>query len=541
MKTMGTFDSSTRRPEDEGQGKKIAKGAASKVDSQSSKRGVTSAPAREGVQIRMGTELKDTEAQHLETMHVEIKANLQQIADAAPACTNMADAMSYLYSRIDLEKDRSKETVKHAYKLDRMRAILAELGDPHNEIRTVHVAGTKGKGSTCEMIAAGLEGCGYTIGIYTSPHLLDIRERIRINRRMVTEADFVRLTNEVGKAAHAVHVQWGTATFFELTTAMAFVHFAQQAVDLGVIEVGLGGLLDCTNVITPEVAAVATIGWDHMEILGDSLEKIAIQKAGIFKPGVPALAILQDEGILRSMGEYAKQIGAQFQVVGKDIDFTSRFEFAKADAPPQARVSLLTENSEYDYVPVPLPGEHMALNCGLALAVIDKLSERGFLCPEDRVAAGLERVKLAARFEVLAGSPRILLDGAHNPESIRALMKTIGQYLQYDSLIVVFGCAADKDIEPMLRAISMAADKVIFTRASGNQRAASPESLAKGYRQIDDKPAMVAETLTQALEMAKRSSASGDVVCITGSFYLVGEFKQWLAQQAAKRAASGRR
>ncbi|MFN0012543.1 MAG: bifunctional folylpolyglutamate synthase/dihydrofolate synthase [Phycisphaerales bacterium] len=468
-----------------------------------------------------------------------------------PPINTPETARHYLLARTDLERIAPTPATRDQYKLDRMVAILEALDNPQDSVRCIHVAGTKGKGSVCEMVAACLEASGYAVGLYTSPHLLDMRERVRINRKPVSESEFVALTKRVAKAAASVAPTMGEATFFELLTAIGFLHFAEQAVDVAVIEVGLGGRLDCTNVITPEVAAIATIGLDHTQILGDKIEEIAAQKAGIFKPGVPALVIQQDAKVLNVFRQVAQEVGAPLQVVGNDIEFSYRFEWASgggaearggrgAGAGGQcARVNLTTERSNYEHVPVPLKGEHQALNCGLALAILDKLSERGFACPEAKVLRGLESVSLPGRFEMALQSPRLLLDVAHNPDSMRALMKTIGACLQYDSLIVVFGCAADKDVNAMLRSLAAGADKVIFTRATGNARAMDPADLQQRYSELGGKMSQATATLREALDLAGRAVGRGDLICVAGSFYLVGETKRLLAEAAARRAAAG--
>ncbi|MBL8765038.1 MAG: bifunctional folylpolyglutamate synthase/dihydrofolate synthase [Phycisphaerae bacterium] len=450
-----------------------------------------------------------------------------------------AQALAYLARRTDFERQNPVRIGPDAFKLDRMRALLEALGNPQDGVRCVHVAGTKGKGSTCEMAASCLEGCGYTVGIYTSPHLLDVRERIRINRERIAEPDFGRACGAVAAAAERIARKHGEATFFEVLTAMGLLHFAEQAVDVAVIEVGLGGRLDSTNVIVPEVAAVTSISLDHTQLLGDTVEKIAVEKAGIFKPGVPALTIQQDKGVVEAMRGVAERVGAPFQVVGgagSDIDFSFRFEY-QAGLGPHARVCVTTPRSNFEHLPVPLKGEHQALNCGLALAILDKLGERGFNITESGVTRGLERTTLPGRFELAWSSPRILLDGAHNPASIKCLVKAIGANLPYDSMVVVFGCCSDKDIPGMLRTIATGADKVIFTRASGNRRAASPGELARRYVEAGGKMSQIAESLPAALELAARAVARDDLICVTGSFYLVGEAKRYLEEVARKRAA----
>ncbi|MGQ0626692.1 MAG: bifunctional folylpolyglutamate synthase/dihydrofolate synthase [Phycisphaerales bacterium] len=472
--------------------------------------------------------------------HPALTAQVEHKPRGAGGLSTFEDALAYLHARVDLEKLHATPELRDKYKLDRMAAILEALGNPHDDLRCVHVAGTKGKGSTCEMIAACLGACGYTVGLFTSPHLVDIRERIRIDQRLIQREDFLALTRRVAKAAGAVAPLHGEATFFELTTAIGFLYFLEQAVDVAVIEVGLGGLLDCTNVIRPEVAAITMIGYDHTQILGSTLEEIARQKAGIFKPGVPAITIPQEPAAMAAIRETANRVGAPLCVVGEDIDFASRFEF-QSGVGPQALVALSTPRCEFEHVVVPLRGEHQALNCGLALAVVDKLIEHGFDCPEGKVIDGLERTTLPGRFEQVWDSPRIIADGAHNPESIRALMKAIGAYMTYDSLIVVFGCASDKDTDSMLRHLAGGADKVIFT-ASKSARAADPTRLMERYLELSDGSAcQTAPDLQSALDIAARACGRGDLMCVCGSFYLVGETKIRLEEVRARRNAGAKR
>lgn len=440
-----------------------------------------------------------------------------------PPIASFNDALEFLYSRPDMERSGPTAAAKDQYKLDRMHAILEVLGNPHQTVRHVHVAGTKGKGSTCEMTAAALEACGYCVGLYTSPHLVDIRERIRLNRKNISESDFARLLKVVADAAAQVYAVHGDATFFELTTALGFLYFAEQAVDLAVIEVGLGGKLDCTNVISPEVAAVALIGYDHTQILGSTLEEIAAQKGGIFKPGAPALTYDQNPAVLKVLRQCAESVGSTLLVVGKDLEFSWRGETTRQG--PGVRCTFTSERNNFEHIHVPLKGEHQAQNCGLALAILDQLSARGFACPAPKVTRGIESATLPGRFEVLPTQPRLLLDGAHNPESIAALLKAISQNLPCESLVVIFGCAADKDAGAMLKILATGADKVIFTKAAGTLRAVDPHDLARKFHEASGRTGHVARSLREAVDFAKRAASRDDVIVITGSFYLVGEAK----------------
>lgn len=220
------------------------------------------------------------------------------------------EANSYLYARTNVEAMRPKKVPTQVWKLDRMIALMEALENPHQSFKSVHVAGSKGKGSVCEMTSAALVGCGLTTGLYTSPHINDVRERIRINGQMVDEQTYAGLISDVAVAAESIKRRMGQATFFEVMTAAAFLHFAREAVDIAVIEVGLGGRLDSTNVITPEVAAITALQLEHTQILGDTLDKIAREKAGIMKPGIPAITIPQVKGVVDVLKECASAAGA---------------------------------------------------------------------------------------------------------------------------------------------------------------------------------------------------------------------------------------
>lgn len=453
----------------------------------------------------------------------------------AKAFPSYQAAQKCLFDRVDFERMRAVRLGPEAFKLDRMRALVHALGDPQNAVRFVHVAGTKGKGSTCAMVASSLEACGYAVGLYTSPHLVDVRERIQINGAMIPTSAFTEIMGRLAAADGAIQSRHGQATFFEMITAMALCWFAEKAVDIAVMEVGLGGRLDATNVITPEVCAVTSIGRDHTQILGDTLELIAREKAGIFKPRVPALTIEQDPKALESLRSVAETVGAPLYVVGKDIDFSYRFE-ATPSLGRHTCVCLSTPRSNFEHVNVPLPGEHQALNCGLALAVLDRLRERGFETPEPRVIEGLGNTTIPGRMEIAWSSPRILLDGAHNESSLSALIRSIGAHVPYDSMVMVFGCCEDKDVNELLKRIALGADKVIFTKTKATARAMDPRELQRRFMDLSGKMTQVAETLPDALNLASRAVGRDDLICVTGSFYLVGEAKKHLADLAAKRA-----
>ncbi len=461
-------------------------------------------------------------------------------ARTKPLFKSYDDALRYLNARVDLERARLTRHHRGSFKLDRMAALAKQLGNPQDAMRIVHVAGTKGKGSACAMLAACLEGCGYTVGMYTSPHLVELRERIQINGEMITKAEFRSCMERVAVAATAVEGKHGEATYFELLTALGFMFFAEKAVDIAVIEVGLGGRFDATNIVRPDVALVTEISLDHSQVLGDTLPEIAREKAGIFKSCGAAITVPQPPGVIEAMREVAEEAGAKLEVLGKDIDFSYRFE-SSADLGPHHRVCVTSPRSGFEHFASPLPGEHQAYNCGLALAALDTLRARGIETPEADVAHGLSCTHIPGRMELVYEQPKILLDGAHNAASMAALIKTVGAHIPYDSMVLIFGCAVDKDIRGMLEKVDLGADKVIFTRSSTNPRAADPKDLQRMFAEVSGKMSQVAPTLKDAINIAYRAVGKTDLILIAGSFYLVGEAKALLAALATRdRAPAGR-
>jgi dihydrofolate synthase/folylpolyglutamate synthase len=415
-----------------------------------------------------------------------------------------------------------------------MRTLLKKLGNPQDQYKTVHVAGTKGKGSTCAMVAAMLQASGYKVGLYSSPHLVDIRERIQINGEMIPTADFARLVRLVEPI---ISKSKPTPSYFDVLTAIAFKYFAEEEVDIAIIETGLGGRLDSTNVLKPEVTAITSISKDHMAQLGNTLGKIATEKGGIFKHNIPALSVLQDPEAEAALKACAEKVGAPLEFVGKQIEFSYRFESSRMLG-PHNRVCLTTANTKFEHLAVPLVGEHQAINCGLALSIIDKLKGRGFSNITDMKAMeGLNKLVMPGRMEQISTNPRVIVDGAHNAASVDAFMRAIGQHVPYDSMVLIFGCCSDKDVTGMLEKITGGADKVIFTKVD-NIRTADPNELAAQYTELYGKMAQVAGSLEEALAIANRAVTKEDLVCITGSFYLVGEAKKYFAAKQATAAAA---
>ena len=396
---------------------------------------------------------------------------------------------------------------------------MSALGNPHRAYKTVHVAGTKGKGSTASMLAAMLRGCGLKVGLYTSPHLIDIRERIMVNGQMISEAGFARTVAAVAAVTKRAKVL--DPTYFEIMTAAAFKHFANEEVDIAVVEVGLGGRLDATNVINPDVVGITSISYDHILQLGSTIESITREKAGVIKKRVPVISAPQPEKVREVLRSAAAAMDAPLRFADEGVDFSYRFEFSRT-AGRHARICLTTPNSKFEHVHVPLLGEHQAVNCAVALGLLDVLKRNGVPVDDQAAMIGLSQVNLPGRMQMISEQPRVLVDGAHNAASVDALMRAIGQNITYDSMVVIFACQKDKDVSGMIRRVQLGADKVIFT-STGSPRSAEPAELAAQYIEHSGKMAQVANTLADAMRIALSAVTREDLICITGSFYLVAE------------------
>jgi len=444
-------------------------------------------------------------------------------------------ARELLASRVNLEKMRPDRVRRTPLDLDRVRAALTAMGQPHRRMPCVQVVGTNGKGAVCAMLDATLQASGYAVGRFTSPHLLDLRERMRVNGEPISEEAFVEALNRVVRAEANALGKDHALTYFELLTLTALAWFEEQAVDVALLEAGLGGRLDATSAVDPALVCVTAISLDHMHLLGDTLEAIAREKAGAFRAGAPVISVPQEKEVRLALKETAEAVGAPIAFLGRDIEYSQRFEVSQRLG-PHCAVCLTTRRSSFEHVACPFLGEHQAVNCGLALAAWDRLREMGFRLDEQEAIAGLARAQLEGRMELVSTAPRILLDGAHNVAAMRALVRALGAFVPYDSLVMVFGCCDDKDVEGLLREAALGADKMIFTRARSTPRAVDPEQLRRRYAEQHGRMAQCAETVEEALELARRAVGRDDLVCVAGSFYLVGEARRALQSQAVQTA-----
>jgi dihydrofolate synthase/folylpolyglutamate synthase len=451
-------------------------------------------------------------------------ASVAKVKRPARVFRTYEQAIQYLFDKTDYERQQKLRYNVTTFDLERMNKLLKGLGNPHKKTKSVHIAGTKGKGSTATMLAKMMEANGYKVGLYTSPHVTTLHERIVINSKMISKKEMLDLMNRTQPVIEKLLISNEGPTFFEIMTALAFLHFADHEVDLAVIETGLGGRLDSTNVILPKLIGITSISIDHQNLLGPTIDCIAREKAGVMKKGVPVVTVPQDVSAMRVLKKHAMAQKAPLVVTGKDIDFSYRFESSR-EFGPHTRICLTTPSSRFEHLRVPLPGEHQAINCGLALAMLDQLKNQGYAIDDQKAVSGLREVKLAGRMEMVSQDPRILVDAAHNAASIRALVQAIGQHVPYDSMIIIFGCNNDKDVRGMLTELQYGADKVIFTR-SNSPKAVFPSDLAEVYTELCGKMCQTALSLKEAIRVARSAVTREDLICVTGSFYLVGQTKQ---------------
>ena len=429
-------------------------------------------------------------------------------------------ALAYLAQFINYESGQRVPYVPEHFNLDAFAAFLHELGDPHRAFPSVLIAGSKGKGSTAAMIAAILSQAGLRTGLFTNPHLVTLRERTQIDRQLIGQQAFADLVNELRS-----HLQPRRRaqprrfrTFFELTTALSFLHFARQEVDAAVVEVGLGGRLDTTNVLTPQVAVLTPIGLEHTHILGDTLAAIAGEKAGIIKPGACVVSAPQEPEAAAVFKRRCQEQEATLLMAGRD------FHWRVLDASPAGtRMRLRGFGHDVEDIHVSLAGRHQAANAAVAVAVSLQLRQQGWAISDDHIRHGLASVQWEGRVEVIGRQPWVVLDAAHTVESARCLADTLNELFDAERLFLVLGMATDKRIEEFVATLAPMSHKAIVT-AFNSPRACKPQRLADEVRR-HSVPVLLAETPEQALSMAHAEARPTDAICVTGSVLLLGEIK----------------
>ena len=403
--------------------------------------------------------------------------------------------------------------------LERMARLVERLGHPERRFPAVHIAGTNGKGSTAAMVASVLQRAGLSVGLYTSPHLIDLSERMHVNATPIAEADLDRLVRQVDDAV----VQCGMAdaiTFFEVTTAAAFLYFAEQTVDIGVIEVGLGGRFDATNVVTPVVCAITTIDFDHEAYLGKTLTAIAFEKAGILKTGAPVVAGALSAEVAAEVERRAHEQSAPMVRLGREITVSG-------DRPER----FIYHGTGVREVSCPLAGKHQVHNAAVAIGIVEQLQSAGWPIRERDLQEGIRETRWEGRLETLRTTPRILLDGAHNPAGALALSAALREVDpdRKGRHYLLFGAMQDKKICAMLAPLLGWADEVILTRPD-MARAADPAAMAAFLP--PDLPHQTYPSAPDAITATRARLADCDTLLIAGSLFLVGEAKAHFAGRA---------
>ncbi|HEV2881186.1 MAG TPA: Mur ligase family protein [Pyrinomonadaceae bacterium] len=430
------------------------------------------------------------------------------------------EAVNYLLSL-------GHETLAIKLGLDNIERLLAALESPERAHPAVQIAGTNGKGSTAAMLDSICRSSGVRAGLYASPHLISITERIRIGGRDITRAEFARLATRVRAASTELKTTTGALpTFFEQVTAIALVAFREAQVELAILETGLGGRLDATTAARAGVLAITPIALDHQEYLGDTLQAIAAEKAAIIHAGAAAVVV-------------APQPDAAREVIlarCRECHVTPRFATADirthgADATGRMCLTFDTGVDVYENVHLSLRGRHQATNAAVAIGVAEVLRERGFPITRAAVVEGLETAEHAGRLELIPGQPSLLFDGAHNAAGARALRDYLDEFARAP-VTLVFGAMRDKDLDEIAATLFPAADKLILTRPN-NPRAATLDALAAlaATRDVNRSP-ILTESPADALRAAVACTPPEGIICVTGSLYLVGEFKSLLAEGA---------
>ena len=454
--------------------------------------------------------------------------------------------LEYLYSFVDFSLKHSVDIKPEQFDLGRMQALVAALGNPQAQFRSIHVAGTKGKGSVSALCASALQAQGYRVGLYTSPHLDDYAERIQINGQLIPHAELVALVEELKPQIAAIP----RLTTFEITTALAFLYFARQRCDAALIEVGLGGRLDATNVITPQVAVITSLSYDHMFLLGNTLAEIAGEKAGIIKEGVPVVLSPQVEEARLVVEQVARQRGAPLiQVAGKRINngLADGGVPPAVGVPPAEGVPPAAE-VDYQFAPlehslagqtfqvwpaagqpvtlsIPLLGAHQVVNAVTAYAALRVFAQAGLPVSEEAIRSGFANVQWPGRFEVLRQSPPVVVDCAHNRDSALKLRQALDDYFPGYPVVMVFGASEDKDVQGMFAELMAAKSQPgrvqqLIAVKSFHPRAMPPENIV-ALAQSFNCPAQIILDVADGFEEALRLAGEQALVLVTGSIFVV--------------------
>jgi len=427
------------------------------------------------------------------------------------------EALKYLDSFVNFEKSDGYN-YKTSFKLERMKRLAALLGDPQRSVRSIHIAGSKGKGSTASYVHSILGSAGFKTGLYTSPHLVSFRERIRIGGELISEEDLARILGRIKRVLES-SMKDGRPTFFEIYTALAYIYFKERRADLAVYEVGLGGRLDATNLVESLISAITPLSYEHTDKLGDTLEEITTEKCGIIKRGSICVSAPQERPALKVIEDICKERKVRLILVGRDIKFK---ELASDENSNTFGVSGLFR--EYEGLKTSLIGPHQMVNAATAIGIIEALRLQKVIIPEKAVRNGIRDARWPGRLEIVDRRPFVLLDGAHNKASARILVEAVKKIFKFRKLILVFGVSKDKDVKGILEELMPLSDFIVLTKSKVPERAMEPVKIRETLEQIrNDRSTIIAPNVKEALNIARLNTSPDDLILVTGSLFVVGE------------------
>jgi dihydrofolate synthase/folylpolyglutamate synthase len=434
------------------------------------------------------------------------------------------DPIDWWYGLIDYER---RVPQPDDLKLEQMRALLRLVGDPHQRLRTIHVAGSKGKGSTSAMLASVLQHAGYRTGLFTSPHLSDVSERIQTDGVPISRSELEALLMELRDIVSGRL----NPTFFEVCTAVGLLHFVRRRVELAVIEVGLGGRFDSTNVVNPLLSIVTSISYDHTKLLGETLDRIAFEKAGILKPGRPAISGVRAPEAMPVIERIAAERRSRLLQIGRDFNYT--FEPGRVDQ-KRPEIRVCTSHRLWPSMELGLWGSHQADNAAVVVAAAEQLRTLGLAIRDVDVANGLASVQWPARIEVMRRNPWVVLDCAHNVASIQALIDTLDESFPPGKRTLIFAASSDKDVPGMLRLLARKFDRILVTRYAHSQRAVAVDQLAAWLRDTEARSIETHSNASEAWMSAWTQAKSDDMIVVTGSVFLAGELRPAIIEAKQK-------
>jgi dihydrofolate synthase/folylpolyglutamate synthase len=445
---------------------------------------------------------------------IYLDVKLFKIMEKLPSQKTPERDFQSLVKALDWVYDLQKFGIK--FGLSSTARLMAGLDNPQRHCRFLHIAGTNGKGSVAAMLSSILTLAGYKIGFYSSPHLISFHERFRLQDRDIDDAEVLSLINQVKRVVDTDELP----TFFEFVTAMALLYYAQKKADPVILETGMGGRLDATNIVQPLLSVITNIALDHREFLGNSIQAIAAEKAGIIKAGVPVITFVRQATALTPITAAAEALKSPIYLGGRD--FQTRGQ-------GQGRFRYQGLKNTLSGLKTNLVGRHQYRNAAVALAALELLQENSFEVPESSIRQGLQQVRWPGRLEVVSMHPKVVLDGAHNPAAATTLAEALKRDLSYRRLILVLGIMADKDISGILRRLLPLADVVIFSRPR-YERAATPERLQALAENLSQETHVIAD-LGAAIQKARGLAGAEDLIVITGSLFTIGEAREHLLQR----------